>query len=498
MNLFIDFRQSITSPLIVIRSYPYSRRQFLACAAGTLGAAALAGCGAPSQTAKGAKPVTASYRTRPDLKAPLIRVTGPAGVPAPGYLFVTPGGPLMVDNVGQPIWIHPVPHASTNLRVQRYRGQPVLSWWQGEVASYGVGEEGEYVVMDSSYRQIMRVKARHGLPADLHEFLITGDGTAYFTAYETFTTDLRSVNGPKSGTALDATIQGLDLATGDLVFNWHSRDHIALSESYAAYAASSTAPFDPVHVNSIDTTADGKLLVSARNTWTIYKLDPVTGRIIWRLAGKKNDFTLGDGVRFAWQHDARGHPDDIITLFDDEGDPPEAKQSRGLTLNVDETAMTAQLVAQYYHPAKKLLAGSQGRLQVLPNGDVQVGWGAEPYYTEFRNDGTLVLDAEFAEGQSYRAFRFPWIGTPTEAPAVAVSRDGVGHLTVYASWNGSTETASWQALAGGSPSELAPVAAAPRTGFETSIRVVGSASYVAARALDASGAVLATSPAVKV
>jgi hypothetical protein len=178
--------------------------------------------------------------------------------------------------------------------------------------------------------------------------------------------------------------------------------------------------------------------------------------------------------------------------------PPEAKQFRGLTLNVDETEMTAQLVAQYYHPAKKLLAGSQGSLQVLPNGDVLVGWGSESYYTEFRNDGTLVLDAEFAEGQSYRAFRFPLDRYAHEAPAVAVSPDGVGHLTVYASWNGSTETAIWQVLAGGSTSELASVAGAPRTGFETAIRVVGSASYVAACALDASGALLATSPAVKV
>jgi Arylsulfotransferase (ASST)/TAT (twin-arginine translocation) pathway signal sequence len=484
--------------LIVMRSHPYSRRQFLAGAAGALGMAALAGCSSTLQTAKAAKAVTASYRSRPDLKATLIRVTGPTGVPAAGYLFVTPSGPLIVDNVGEPIWINPVPHSSTNFRVQRYRGQPVLSWWQGEIASYGIGLDGEYVVVDSSYRQIMRVKARNGLPADLHEFLITGDDTAYFTAYETFTTDLRSVKGPKSGTALDATIQGLDLATGALVFDWHSRDHIPLTESYAAYDAASTAPFDPVHVNSIDTTADGKLLVSARNTWTVYKLDPVTGQIIWRLAGKKSDFTLDDGVRFAWQHDARVQPNDIITLFDDEGDPPEAKQSRGLVLNVDETAMTAQLVAQYYHPAKKLLAGSQGSLQVLPNSDVLVGWGAEPYYTEFRNDGTLVLDAEFAEGQSYRAFRFPWIGTPTEAPAVAVNRDGAKHLTVYASWNGSTETASWQVLAGGSRSELVSIVAAPRTGFETSIGVVTSASYVAARALDASGTMLATSPAVKV
>ncbi len=42
------------------------------------------------------------------------------------------------------------------------------------------------------------------------------------------------------------------------------------------------------------------------------------------------------------------------------------------------------------------------------------------------------------------------------------------------------------------------MATAPRTGFETLVRVVGSASYVAARALDTSGAVLATSPAIKV
>ena len=487
---------TITSLATLGRSY--SRRQFLAVAAGTLGATALAACGSPSQSAKAPKSLTATYRSRPDLKAPLIKVTRPAGDPASGYLFVTPGVPLIVDNEGEPIWIHPVPHASFNLRVQRYRGQPVLSWWQGELTSYGVGQSGEYVVMDSSYRQTMRVKARDGLPADLHEFLISEDGTAYFTAYETFTTDLRSVGGPKNGTALDATIQGVDLATGALAFDWHSKQHIALTESYTGYSASSTAPFDPVHVNSIDTTADGKLLVSARNTWTVYKLDPVTGQIIWRLAGKKSDFTLGDGVRFAWQHDARGHADDILTLFDDEGDPPEAKQSRGLTLNVDETAMTAKLVAQYHHPGKELLAGSQGSVQVLPNSDVLVGWGSEPYYTEFRNDGTLVLDAEFAEDQSYRAFRFDWTGTPIEEPAVAVSREGTGGFTVYASWNGSTETASWQVLAGGSPSELVSVAAAPRTGFETSIRAAGDASYVAARALDASGSVLATTPAVKV
>ena len=103
-------------------------------------------------------------------------------------------------------------------------------------------------------------------------------------------------------------------------------DHIEFTESHETY--SKTAPYDPVHLNSIDITPDGKLLVSARNTWTVYKIDPASGDILWCLGGKKSDFSLGPGVRFAWQHDARVHADGTITLFDDEGDPPEAKQSR--------------------------------------------------------------------------------------------------------------------------------------------------------------------------
>ncbi len=404
---------------------------------------------------------------------------------------------MLVDDAGQPVWIQPVARAATNLRVQRFEGRPVLTWWQGEITHYGVGISGEYTVVDGSYRHVMTVKAHNGLAADLHEFIISGDGVAYFTAYRPFTTDLRAVGGPTKGTALDATIQGVDLATGALVFDWHSADHIEVTESQQAYSAHSKAPYDPVHLNSIDFMADGTLLVSARNTWAVYKVDPATGAILWRLGGKKSDFTLGPGVRFAWQHDARAHPDGTMTLFDDEGDPPEAKQSRGLVLAVDETAKKVGLVRQYLHPRKSLLAGSQGSVQVLANGDVLVGWGAEPYYTEYRADGTTVVDARFEHGQSYRALRFPWVGTPTEAPAVAARRDG-GAVTVYASWNGSTDTVSWEVLGGRHRTGLSTVGAAQKTGFETAIPVTGNPAYVAASARDAAGRILATSRVLEV
>lgn len=454
--------------------------------------------GASGNGAPRSQPKTARYRSRPDLTPSLIEVTGPAGQPGAGYLCVTPSGPMMVDNAGEPVWIQPVPHASTNLRVQQFQGQPVLTWWQGTISSYGVGLGGEYVVLDAGYRQLMTVGARNGLAADLHEFIIDGHGIAYFTAYRQVKGDLRPVGGPREGAVLDATVQGVDLASGALVFDWRSLDHIDLEESYQRYAttAKDHFPYDPVHLNSVDFTPDGKLLFSARNTWALYKVDPATGDVEWRLGGKKSDFALGPGVRFAWQHDGRSHPGNVFTVFDDEGDPPEAKQSRALVLSLDETAKKVTLLRQYLHPKKTVLAGAEGSVQLLPNGDVLVGWGLEPYYTEYRADGTVVLDAEFATGESYRALRFPWTGTPPDRPAVAARRRN-GQITVYASWNGSTETTSWEALGGPQPDLLKPLGAAQRTGFETPIRLQGAADYVAARALDSNGDILAVSPAIR-
>ncbi len=476
----------------------HSRRDFLLLGGGVLAGAALAACGSssPSSTTSTSNPnTTATFRSRPDLRAPRIDVTTGPGAPAPGLICVTPSGPLLVDDAGHPVWIHPVPHAASNLRVQQFQGQQVLTWWQGEVAPYGVGVSGEYVIMDGSYRQLLTVQAKNGLPADLHEFIISDEGVAYFTAYRTYRTDLRSVGGPLRGQALDATIQGVDLATGNLVFDWSSSDHISFAESHQTY--SKDAPYDPVHVNSIDFTPDGHLLVSGRNTWAIYKVDPATGDIVWRLGGKQSDFTLGPGVRFAWQHDARTHADGTISLFDDEGDPAEAAQSRGLALEVDESAKTTSVQAQYFHPAKRLLAGSQGSFQKLPNGDVMIGWGAEPYYTELHADGTLVLDGRLEQGTSYRAFRFDWTGGPTDQPAVAAGR-GTAGLSVFASWNGSTETARWRLLAGPAAKNLTPVTETPRDGFETEIAVPMGAAKAAVVALDATGTVLSQSPTISI
>jgi hypothetical protein len=70
------------------------------------------------------------------------------------------------------------------------------------------------------------------------------------------------------------------------------------------------------------------------------------------------------------------------------------EQSRGIVLKLDEDAMTATLLREYTHP-DTMFSDTQGNVQVLPNGNVFVGWGSEPFFSEFGRDGKLLFDASF-------------------------------------------------------------------------------------------------------
>jgi hypothetical protein len=146
----------------------------------------------------------------------------------------------------------------------------------------------------------------------------------------------------------------------------------------------------------------------------------------------------------------------------------------------------------------ELLATSQGNMQVLPNGNVFVGWGSAAHISEFSPDGRLLFDAHLPpKDDSYRAFRFPWSAHPTDDPAVAVERGSDGDLALYASWNGATDVATWEVLAGSHPDKLESLGTAPRDGFETALLARTAEQYVAVRAKDSSGRLLGTSKSIK-
>jgi len=475
---------------------------------------ALAGShGAPigAYTTKGAY----SFVSAPKLHPPIVRHTDravEAGSPAPGYIFtanfyslteppmIGQSGPLILDRRLQPIWFHPVPEnvVASNLTLQAYEGRPALAWWQGVVTKTGQTESGEDIVVDQHYRPIARLKGADGWTLTLHELLISGDD-AWVTANKNLALDLSKYGGAYNGAMIDSAVQEYDLRTGKLLHTWDALDHIPLDDSYATLPTNGF-PWDAYHINSVQLSGKGAFLVSMRNTWAAYLVNIDTGKIQWTLGGRHSSFELGPGAAFQWQHDVTLQPNSTVTMYDDHccqltsgGTNVKATApSRGLELKLNRQTHTATLAAQYVRDPD-FASDYMGDSRSQPNGNVFVGWGSEPYFSEYSASGKLLSDGEFPwPDLTYRATLERWVGLPPYPP-VGAARQAGGKTTVYASWNGATQVVSWRVLAAAGAGRMAVVASTPRSGFETTIPLPRSYTSFELQALDAKGRVIGAS-----
>ena len=454
------------------------------------------------------------YRTRPDLPAFGAAVTpGPAIDSAfDGAIILSPRNTevddqsianAILDRDGEPLWLQGVDGLEEgrdyvqNALVQTYEGEPVLTWWEG-VDRWSWGH-GDVVIADSSYREIHRVSAAGGLAedgADFHEFRITDDDTMLWVAYVPTPADLSEIGGPQDGWVLDGVVQEVDIASGELLFEWSALDHVPVTDTIADFFADRAVddplgtredPVDYFHINSVAVDDDGSLLISARATHAVYSIDAETGDVNWTLGGKASDFDLSDDAYFSWQHDAQREDDGTIRIFDNAATPAYRDDSRVLWLALDEEAGEAT-IARQIDPPEPRLSDYMANAERLPNGNLFVGWGWEHFYSEYTADGELVLDATHAPFDSYRAYSAEWTGTPSEPPALVVDDDGA-----HVSWNGATEVAQWRVLAGADEDTMTEQAVVDRDGFETVIPLPGDAPHVVVEALDASGEVIGSS-----
>ncbi|SMX67206.1 MULTISPECIES: arylsulfotransferase family protein [unclassified Brevibacterium] len=441
------------------------------------------------------------FSTRPDLNPPKIDIDVSSQPPEEENdlkTFLAPKGQaaddekswvggLILDSAGEPVWIRHGSGQMWDLRVQEYQDEPVLTWWEGLAETPETA--GEVVMLDDSYNEIARVGMGGDLAhktADLHETTITEDGTMLLLSYIKTQTDLSPVDGPKDGWVWEGVVQEVDIASGDPVVEWRSLDDVPVDQTQSKIKdgeGTEEEPFDYIHLNSVSEDDDGgALLVSARNTHAMYQLDRKTTGLNWVLGGSASDFEMGQGATFAWQHDAIRREDGTITLFDNHA-APRLGDTRGLRLDVDEGKKKVTVDTEYPAPDDRS-SGSQGNLQELDNGNVFIGWGSEPYFSEFTSDGKLLYDATFTGGSNYRAYRFDWEATPSAPPTATKSEPSEGITRVHMSWNGASEVAAWRILSGDDEEQLEETAVVDRTGFETAADITPAGSRIVVEALD--------------
>ncbi|WP_328390085.1 arylsulfotransferase family protein [Nocardia sp. NBC_00416] len=355
-----------------------------------------------------------------------VEVNSPAG--SPGYVYYSTGmsaaalvpgvEPLLSqlpptapanivrDKSGREIWRYTPPpgQSVSNFRAQNYRGERVLTWWQGTtVGGHGSGVD----VIADEHGNIIETLSPGGDSSDVHEFRITPDGRALITSYHEVTADLSAIGGPVDARMFDTVASVVDIASKQVLFRWSAAENVPLTESAEAGKLPGSGVYDPYHMNAISLDPAGNLVLSMRNTSTVYNVDIHTGAINWRLGGKNSTFELGPGVQFAFQHDAEFADDDTLRLFNNNSSGfTTLGTSSAQWIDLDLGARRATLARNQTHPAG-LTAFAMGNAQGLDNGNTLVGWGMAPHISEFSPTGDLVFDAALPLG-TYRAYLEDW------------------------------------------------------------------------------------------
>lgn len=475
-----------------------------------------------------------NFVSRPDLKPPKWNLTvHHPDLVAPGYWFVSPYvsprdkedetdnwiGPHIYDSHGELVWsgtemFNNGPD-TMSFQMHNVRGRELMTTLDWSM--------GQGVIWDNHYEIVETVDIYGDSRTNAHEFHFVQDGSRAVvikTKYETSSLEDARAAGLNNGKECHAHWDGIheyDTETWETTWEWNSKGHIFLNES--TYAETpiekrcdpSHLGWDFIHCNSIDKNAEGDYFLSCRHSNTIYKISHKDGSILWRLGGSMSDFDQGNLV-FGRQHNIRVREENgthtMISFLDNakgqDQQPPSHEHSRGLLLALDEKNMKSTVLKEILHPDLDY-APKRGNYQVLPNGNVFMGWSTKALHSEHAPDGTMVMQARMEAGWlgSYRNYKFDFVGQPLSVPDVHSAGYGIegrdaARTVIHTSWNGATEVDAWRfykTIATGQVKKL--LGTRGKRGFETMIEIEGYASYVIVEGVDKSGTVLGSSGVFK-
>ncbi|CAG8126496.1 unnamed protein product [Penicillium salamii] len=466
------------------------------------------------------------FQSRPDICAPILNITHyEQDHVTPGYLFITPydmttcnDGPYIYNHLGELVWYGAVGVEFVhNLHPCHIAGQDKLCMLKMRHGK-GVTASGPVVLFDlglytpDGERDFTEITI--GVEPDMHELNIVNNATAVITTWlDTRPSNLSSVGGPSDGYLRTTGFQEIDIETQAVSFLWDPADHIEIDDSQMELGrkwgdgVSPETGWDYFHINSVDKTQKGDYLISSRHKSTIYMISGQNGTVLWRLGGRRSDFTFESGLNFSSQHHARVHDENEeegsmqISLFDNASDEwhHSASSSSGLALHLDLKTMHASLVHRYTTP-QDIVTTREGSVQFLDSGNVFVYWGGTPFLSEHEHtpDGPrTVFEARLADptGYWYRTYKANFTTAPTTSPDVyAVAEHASGPTVWYVSWNGATEVQGWRVYASQQQwDEYELVGYFEKRGFETRIERDDFFEWTIIEAVGRNGSVISSS-----
>lgn len=325
--------------------------------------------------------------------------------PSPGYvLFASAPYALVIDNSGRVVWYRRFPTGPGLNVMARPTAQYVLRPPTPDPADLE-----PWVVLDPLGNITRTLTCANDLEPRLHDVLLEQDGSYWMLCDEVRTMDLSHVGGVTNARVAGTVVQQVG-ADGALMFQWSPFDHFEIADLELAERTGPAVNW--THGNAIDVDAQGNPIVSFRNLGEITKIDARTGAVMWRMGGRRNQFTFLDTPMpaFSRQHSARASAPGTLLLLDNVGDPAESRAER---YTVDEATRTARL-AHSYGSIPGVVTQIGGSVQPLASGRTLVSFGTAGRVEEYDATGRMTWRIDGNPGFVFRAQRIRSLYAPGE------------------------------------------------------------------------------------